>query len=173
MFAQQAEQRQRQVPENQRIQIPHVPPWQQQGGQHTAALGKILPQNDCAKEKHQTLPKEIEPKLLGDQLARVEPRHQTAAGTEQRHVEGIDAEKGRTDERIVHPVLLHKVAEHHQQDAKTLQLVNVIAAGGHQRPSHGERTTSPESTLAYSATSAPALTMPPGATCTPRPSAAS
>ncbi len=35
--------------------------------------------------------------------------------------------------------------------------------------SHGERMISPESTLANSATDAPALTMPPGAMCTPRP----
>ena len=51
-------------------------------------------------------------------------------------------------------VLLDKMAEHNQQDAKALQLVNIIAALGHYWFSHGERTISPESTLPNSATSA-------------------
>ena len=70
-----------------------MPPGQQQRGQGAAALGKIFPQHCRAEHKHDDLPHQIQPQLLRDQLARIEPRHQPAAGAEQRHVKRIDTEK--------------------------------------------------------------------------------
>ena len=118
------------MPEDQRVQIPHVPPGQQKGQQQPAGGSKILPQNYGAERQHDCLAHGVQPHLLGDKLPQTEMRHQPAANAEQRHMEQVDADKRRPDGLEAEAELLHKMPQHHQQDAQAFHNINIIAACG-------------------------------------------
>ena len=119
----------RQLPKDQRVKIPHMPPGHQQRRQRAAGGGQVLGQHRGAEGDQKRLAGKVKPDLLQDQLFPVEFGHQAAAQAEQRHVEQIHALKGAVEQGRRAPVILLKMAPHHQDDAQPLHRVHIDAAG--------------------------------------------